>query len=208
MWPKKVRKSGGILIYGKNYLKPFIKSLKSCPYYSWLEINKTLFNNHTENIKVCAIFSPLETSNYYLNEIWDEISTDILKFTSINTPFLLLGDMNARTGILSDMSNDVKFYVNSSVPPRHSIYTTRNNCDQIINNNGLKLIDLCKSYDVQIANGRSRGDRWGFHTLQQKMGESTVDMAILSDTMMKIINDFKVLPEPDYSDHCKNNNHH
>ena len=68
--------------------------------------------------------------------------------------------MNARTGILSDMSNDDKFHVNSSVPPRHSIYTTRNNCDQIINNNGLKLIDLCKSYDMQIANGRSRGDRW------------------------------------------------
>ena len=61
-----------------------------------------------------------------LNEIWDEISTDILKIISISTPFLLLGDMNARTGILSDMSNDDKFHVNSSVPPRHSIYTTRN----------------------------------------------------------------------------------
>ena len=112
--------------------------------------------------------------------------------------------MNARTGILSDMSNDHKFYVNSSVPPRHSIYTTRNNCDQIINNNGLKLRDLCKSYDMQIANGRSRGDRWGnFTHFNKNEGESTVDMAILSDTMMKITNDFKVLPQPDYSDHCK-----
>ena len=112
--------------------------------------------------------------------------------------------MNARTGILSDMSNDDKFHVNSSVPPRHSICTTRNNCDQIINNNGLKLIDLCKSYDMQIANGRSRDDRWGnFTHFNKNKGESTVDMAILSDTMMKITNDFKVLPQPDYSDHCK-----
>ena len=122
---KKGRKSGGILIYCKNSLKPFVKTLKSCPYYSWLEINKTLFNNHVENIKVCAIYSPPETSNYYLNEIWDEISTDILKFTSINTPFLLLGDMNARTGIFSDMSNDDKFHVNSSVPPRQHIYNKK-----------------------------------------------------------------------------------
>ena len=114
MAKKKGRKSGGILIYCKTYLKPFIKTLKSCA--CWLEINKTLFNDHAENIKVCAIYSPPETSNYYLNEIWDELSTDILKFTSINTPSLLLGDMNARTGILSDMSNVDKFHVNSSVP--------------------------------------------------------------------------------------------
>ena len=60
---KKGRKSGGILIYCKNYLNPFIKTFKSCPYYSWLEINKTLFNDDAENIKVCAIYSPPETSN-------------------------------------------------------------------------------------------------------------------------------------------------
>ena len=28
-------------------------------------------------------------------------------------------------------------------------------------------------------------------------------LAILSDTMATISNDFKVLPQPDYSDHCK-----
>ena len=209
MAKKKGRKSGGILIYCKNYLNPFIKILKSCPYYSWLEINKNTFNNHSEHIKVCAIYSPPETSNYYSNEIWDEMSTDILNYTSFNTPFLIIGDMNARTGILSDISNNDKFHTNSSVPERHITATTRNNCDQMIDANGSKLIDLCKSYDMQIVNGRSKGDRWGNFTHSNKnKGESTVDMAILSDTMATISNDFEVLPQPDYSDHSKNNNHH
>ena len=64
---------------------------------------------------MCNLLDP-RNLKLLLNEIWDEISTDILKFTSINTPFLLLGDMNVRIGILSDMSNGDTFHVNSSVP--------------------------------------------------------------------------------------------
>ena len=45
--------------------------------------------------------------------------------------------------------------------------TSRNNCDIQINQEGLKLIQLCKSFDLMILNGRINGDFGGnIYTLQ------------------------------------------
>ena len=57
---------------------------------------------------------------------------------------------------------------------------------------------------MQIANGRFLGDIWGNYTHHNiGKGESTVDLAIVSDTLFDYIDDFKVLPQKDFSDHYK-----
>ena len=69
---------------------------------------------------------------------------------------------------------------------------------------GEKIIGMCKSYDMQIANGRAKGDFLGNFTHHNKnTGQSTVDLALISDTLYPSIENLMVLPQPIYSDHCK-----
>ena len=69
---------------------------------------------------------------------------------------------------------------------------------------GEKIIQLCKSYDMQIGNGRTKGDFMGNYTHHNKnTGQSTIDLALISDNLYPFIDDFKVLPQTVYSDHCK-----
>ena len=57
---------------------------------------------------------------------------------------------------------------------------------------------------MKIANGRFRCDCWGNHTHHNKSkGEFTVDLAIISDRLIEHVDDFNVLPQPDYSDHSR-----
>ena len=67
--------------------------------------------------------------------------------------------------------------------------------------NGRSLIELCRTFHIQIANGRFLGDLWGNYTHHNiSKGESTVDLAIVSDTLFNYIVNFKVLPQKDFSD--------
>ena len=84
---KKGRASGGMLLYCKSNLKPSIKILKASNSYIWYEIDKSLFHNLPDNIKVCSIYSPPENSNYYTNNIWDELKADIFEFTTSTSLF-------------------------------------------------------------------------------------------------------------------------
>ena len=199
---KKGRKSGGLLLYCKSQLKPFIKIVIVCNTHIWFEIDKTLFYNLLANLKVCAIYSPPESSNYYSDEIWEELNNDLLNITKENTPFLLIGDINARIGNISEFMQHEK--INNSPPSRSVRETKRNNCDTTQNKKGMKLIELCKSYEMQIGNGRFPGDYWGNFTHHNKnKGASTVDLVLIPDDLFHITEDFKVLPHTELSDHSK-----
>ena len=80
----------------------------------------------------------------------------------------------------------------------------RRNCDEILNCEGIKLIELCKSLDLIILNGRICGDQWGSYThFNNNKGASTVDLAISSCDLFEKIKGFRVLPQSEISDHCK-----
>ena len=73
-----------------------------------------------------------------------------------------------------------------------------------MNKVGEQLLTLCKSYDLQIANGRSQGDFLGNYTHHNKnTGQSVVDLALISDALFPLMDDFKIMPQNTYSDHCK-----
>ena len=112
--------------------------------------------------------------------------------------------MNGRVGEWSEFSQlDKKVNTNYNIT-RSIAETSRRNCDKETNNIGENVIHLCKSYDMQIANGRMRGDFLGTFTHHNKNnGQSVVGLALLSDCLYPYIEDFKVLPQPEFSDHCK-----
>ena len=89
------------------------------------------------------------------------------------------------------------------IPTRSVLETPRRKCDGekcIVEE---KIINLCKSYDMQIANGRLCGDSLGNFAHNKNTGQSTVDLVLISDGLFPYIDDFKVLPQPEFSDHCK-----
>ena len=68
----------------------------------------------------------------------------------------------------------------------------------------IKIIDLCKSFDLMILNERTDGDYWGNFTHSNKnKGASTIDLAIASCKIFENIKSFQVLPRLDITDHCK-----
>ena len=69
----------------------------------------------------------------------------------------------------------------------------RVNKDGHTNNNGNKLIELCKMSDLKIANGRLCKDRGiGNYTCHTTNGNSTIDSALLSMELFPYVDDFYV----------------
>ena len=107
-------------------------------------------------------------------------------------PFILIRDWNARTKLLTDFlsDNDVLLRelgldadVHDSFNAQNKlktmqIETKRYNKDQHSNNNGYKLLELCKTTDVHIVNGRIGQDK-GVGNLTCD-DASCVDYALLS----------------------------
>ena len=123
-----------------------------------------------------------------------------MNLTTNLTPFLILGDINARVGEFTHV--DEQNY--NPHPSRVGKESQRKNCDKSTNSNGMKL-NLCKGFEMQIANGGFTGDLWGNFTHHNKnKGASTVDLAIISDNLFPLtVDDLKVLPQTEFSDHCQ-----
>ena len=160
-----------------------------------------LFQDINKNPLICAIYSQPKNSDYYSEEIWEEIECDIINPTDDDprnpSLFCIIGDMNGRVGVESEFVSTDTFNDNIVSPTRNASETTRRNCDKVKCRVGEKIIHLCKSYDLQIANGRFPGDLFGNFTHHNKnKGQSNVDLALISDALMSHIEYFKILPQP------------
>ena len=87
---------------------------------------------------------------------------------------------------------------------REVIPTKRSNCDKYTNQMGNKLIDFCKGHDLQILNGRTIGDQTGSFTFYDtQQGASTIDVAVVSDSLQPVIKSLVVQHQSEMSKHCK-----
>ena len=166
-----------------------------------------------------SVYLPCEGSAHYYHELFDDISNDIWKMlVEYKLPVILTGDFNARTGNLDDfasydevVANECGLDVESDLMfdqkedfEKNGINVLRSNADSFINNNGKKLIELCRLFNVKIANGRLGKDAGvGEYTCQTARGQSTIDYAILSSELFPLIKDFEV----DDFDRCLSDAH-
>ena len=116
---------------------------------------------------VGAVYLPCETSTFHQDEVFENLVNDIALIKSKhNAPICLLGDFNARTGILDDfvdfeqeitdlvaLDSDPDFVNVRSTLSEAGFITSRHNKDRVINNNGKSLIEICQSSDLKIVNG-------------------------------------------------------
>ena len=94
----------------------------------------------------------------YLSTTYDIITIK----SSYDVPILLLGDSNPRTNIATDFEDIFEHEEGSSLEENpHQLFFEKQGIsnraieDKHLNNNGRKLIELCKMSDLKIVNGRA-----------------------------------------------------
>ena len=119
---------------------------------------------------------------------------------------MLTGDFNARTGTLPDyIYQDASFPEHFiPLPPDYQSDNERMRAsqDEVINNYGRELLDLCISSRLRIVNGRHDQDSLGGFTCFSPRGNSVVDYSIVSPELMPSIAHFSVDALTPCSDHC------
>ena len=77
------------------------------------------------------------------------------------------------------------------------------NFDQYLNEHGKILLEMCKSLDIRILNGRCKGDSLGKITFNAIQGISTVDYIIVSEELLDKFQNFVVRQPSPFSDHSQ-----
>ena len=129
------------------------------------------------------------------------LEVEVLKY-SMTGHILLCGDLNARTGLISDCIADDSSIPMSS-PPSYIVDNeiSRHSKDVTVNTQGRHLLDLCIGSRLQIVNVRF-AEGSGDITCYIPRGCSVVDYVVISAELLHDISDFKVKKLELYSDHC------
>jgi len=209
----------GIGIFVKNSIYGHISVIPDTTSDStlWIKIEETLLGYE---VLLGAVYIPHENSVFHKPEIFDDLYNDIMTLScTYNTSICLIGDFNSRTGNLPDFIESSKYDAFSNfencfpgIDHEMSINnlntlgfdSNRYNCDNKTNNNGYKLIDMCKNFDLRLVNGRVGNDKFvGDYTCISKNGNSTIDYAVTSAHILPNIVDFKI----DCFDPCLSDKH-
>lgn len=199
--------SGGVGVLLRNSIRPGIK-IKPSPNrdYVWLELDKDFFHLK-ENLSVCVAYIPPPDSTYIKRlheDILDKIESDVYNYKK-QGDIILMGDLNARVACSPD-------YIDSDTDkhlPLDEDYMldspnrTRYSQDEVIDDRGKHLLEICVGAQIRILNGRKLGDSLGYFTSHQYNGSSVVDYAICSESIFDDITYFKVHSfKGTLSDHC------
>ena len=111
-------------------------------------------------------FSPTGTKDH-ISKQFSDLASDIAKFQQ-KGEVIIQGDLNARTGRENDFVNlhNIESHKDYDEEEEPGI-RQRNSEDTVINKRGEELVELCKSLNMVILNGRKVGDPWGKMTSHQ-----------------------------------------
>ena len=129
---------------------------------------------------------------------------EIISFNRRGGEIILQGDFNARTSNGTDIVEPDKFDpIIPTIETNQSYISPRNSKDKKLDGRGKELLDLCKSLDLSIVNGRKTGDIFGDFTSFQWNGNGLVDYVITSKNLFSSVLSLKVGNfMPWISDHC------
>ena len=141
-------KSGGIVIFVRENFFSNISVIENSSKYSlWIKIRVL----HNEQFLIGAIYIPPENSKYVSADVFDELEDEYIRYSHDCTFTCLLGDFNARTSDVfeclesiddtecSDIINDNSYVLDDLYVSKY-----RTSMDNVRNNFGNRLIDLCK----------------------------------------------------------------
>ena len=196
---------GGVGVFVKEELRPGIKimSAMSNEYCLWCKLDKKIYN-YGEDVYIGFVYIPPMESSREKKKNDDHfrmLNDKIAKIPSEHV--ILIGDFNARTREYTDTLSDIDDKLEDLEMPGLQApknIPQRNNQDKKANKYGRKLVDLCLATNSYILNGRTLGDVQGKLTCYQPQGTSTVDYAIVNETLLQQIVTFRV-STPTISDH-------
>ena len=154
-----------------------------------------------------VVYIPPESSSYSNMSIFGSNENDILTLNPENNHRIcLIGDFNAHTSNADDfiyvneyicdtfnLDDVTKQVLHKSLLEDLDITTTRYNSDKSkIDNYGSRLLSMCKSFDIHIANGRLFKDR-GIGAATCK-NTTVVDYCIMSPELFSYVSNFEILP--------------
>ena len=86
-----------------------------------------------------------------------------------------MGDLNSRTGKYPDSVSQEGSNIITNDQSEYALsFNQRNSFDNELNNHGKRLLEICRSADIRILNGRLSGDSLGRATFHGRNGTSVV----------------------------------
>lgn len=200
-----LRKSGGIGIYVRDYIAPFVTIRKNnSEYVLWIVFDKH-FLALDEPILLGAIYVPPENSRFFSEELWNEFENEISEILSDNKYVYIAGDTNGRVGTLRDfIITDQHFHdffeIDESIRSqldKHvllenlSIPLERCSRDSRTNTHGYRLIEALRNNNLFLLNGRLFQDKnKGMFTFKDK---SVIDYVLATAECFDYIVDFNII---------------
>jgi exonuclease III len=172
--------------------------------FIWVKISAKALG-HDKDLYICVCYIPPENSSSWRKKHYDPfeiLERDVSKY-QLKGDVLLGGDFNCRTGALLDFL-PASDSVHSSLPnyDQDCNVCLRNNTNVRVNVFGKSLIQLCKTTNMRLVNGRTVGDIFGNFTYYNTQGASAVDYVIVLASWLQSVKYFSVLPFTHMSDHC------
>ena len=193
------RKSGGVGVLIKDSLYKDIVFLdNSTENVLWFKLK----NN---NCIFGIVYIPPESSSYSSMDIFEHLERSILDFNDKvdDCSFCIFGDFNARSGCLPDFVHIDKYIADENFDNVTKQIVCKNNLldlgfpiehtskDNLLNNYGYRLVELCNFVELYFANGRCGADAY--------IGKSTctsgsvIDYTLLSGINFPKLRHFDVM---------------
>lgn len=203
---KKGRFSGGISIYYKNCLKGKIKVLeKNQVGIMWIKISNDVFF-FDEDVYICATYIPPSGSKVLKSQdidIFEQLELDVARYKQFGRKIFVTGDMNSRSSTESDCLDFDRYLDDEDIFLNDIILQPRVNSDHVLDAHGRRLLLLCQTSGLLIANGRVHEDcNVGEHTFMSLNGMSTVDYLLANPLDLQCLSNFKILNFNEFSDHA------
>ena len=183
----------------------------------WIKLDKSYFNL-SDDIIIGNVYLYPQGSTCIEEDQFAVLLSEISSLP-YQGPIILCGDFNSRTGSLCDYIKDYTTGCDGDLSPlldidategsRVNSYLMRNNMQSrssmdgiTTNKHGLELIDLCKTCNMFIMNGRCGADQGvGKYTRVDPSGFSVIDYVLCNVEAHPYITNFQVADKFPESDH-------
>ena len=178
----------------------------------WVKLKKDFFCMEAD-LFICFCYIPPKDSIYFKyveTDFFDMLENGIRHYSDCGK-VSVIGDLNARTGLLSDEPVDcegIDRYIDSingaelNESQNYDI-GRRYSLDLKSDSSGLRLLNICKEASLRIVNGRLGLDKQqGNFTYQSVLGKSVIDYVLLQPEMFDNVMHFAVHGIYTFSDHA------